>query len=41
MTSQMDFLSATDAKRKEFLTSLMNLGIYSEIESVIKADKKK
>lgn len=40
MTSQMDFLSATDAKRKEFLTGLMNLGIYSEIESVIKADKK-
>lgn len=38
--SQMDFLSATDAKRKEFLVGLMNLGIYKEIEDDIKADKK-
>lgn len=38
--SQIDFLSATDAKRKEFLVGLMNLGTYKEIEDEIKLDKK-
>lgn len=38
--SQIDFLSATDAKRKEFLVGLMNLGVYKEIEDEIKLDKK-
>lgn len=40
VVSQMDFLSATDAKRKEFLIGLMNLDVYSEIEEEIKVDKK-
>ena len=38
--SQMDFLSATDAKRKEFLVGLMDLGVYGDIESLLKEDKK-
>lgn len=38
--SQIDFLSATDAKRKEFLVGLMNLGVYKDIEEEIKLDKK-
>lgn len=38
--SQMDFLSATDAKRKEFLVGLMNLEQYKVIEDKIKEDKK-
>ena len=38
--SQIDFLSATDAKRKEFLVGLMSLGVYKEIEDEIKLDKK-
>lgn len=41
MDSSLDFLSATDQKRKEFLVSLQNLERYYEVEEAIKADKKK
>ena len=41
MDSSLDFLSATDQKRKEFLVSLQNLERYYEVEELIKADKKK
>lgn len=41
MDSSLDFLSATDQKRKEFLVSLQNLERYYEVEESIKADKKK
>lgn len=41
MDSSLDFLSATDQKRKEFLVSLQNLERYYEVEERIKADKKK
>ena len=41
MDSSLDFLSATDQKRKEFLVSLQNLERYYEVEEAIKVDKKK
>lgn len=40
MDSSLDFLSATDQKRKEFLVSLQNLERYYKVEEKIKSDKK-
>lgn len=40
MDSSLDFLSATDQKRKEFLVSLQNLERYYEVEEKIKTDRK-
>lgn len=40
MLSSLDFLTLTDAKRKEFLVSLLNLSNYTEIEENLKRDKK-
>lgn len=40
MDSSLDFLSATDAKRKEFLVALQNLERYYKVEERIKEDKK-
>ena len=40
MDSSLDFLSATDQKRKEFLVSLQNLERYYEVEEKIKEDRK-
>lgn len=40
MDSSLDFLTATDQKRKEFLVSLQNLEHYYDIEQAIKEDKK-